>query len=152
VTPKKPVIAWIVIVVGSLVALANLLTLLTAAASVGRRSAKEIVVTVLLSLLVAGGSILVVRGTLRGTLGSRLWVSLYLWSILLIYPIHNVLRTFGLYLPRPELSDQELAGAAFVELMRYVVLIALIVWVALSKSLKMYLSQPFPNGAPELSK
>ena len=146
-TSKKPVIAWAVIIVAGLVGLSNLLTLVGAVAIIGQRPAQEILSAALLSLLVAAASVLIIRGTLRGTFGSRLPVSLYLWGILIVYPLYNVLRTFGWYLPGPQLSDEELVGAAFFELMRYVVLIVLIVWVALSKALKAYFSQPVPNVA-----
>ena len=146
-TSKKPVIAWVVIIVASLVCLANLITVVGALATAGQRPVREVVTTSLLSLLVAVASVFIIRGTLRGTFGSRLPVSLYLWGILIVYPVYNILRTLGWYLPSPQLADQELAGAAFVELIRYVVLIVLIVWVALSKALKGHFSGSVPNVA-----
>lgn len=144
---KKPVVAWVVIVLACLVGFANLLTSIGAIASIGQRPAREVIGATVLSLLVVAASAFVIRGTLRGAFVSRRPVSLYLWGILIVYPLYNVLRALGWYLPAPPLSDEELMGTAFFELIRYVILIVLIVWVALSKRLKAYFSVTVPNVA-----
>jgi len=144
---RKPVIAWAVVIVAGLVGLGNVLTWISAVAKFGQRPTHEVVATALLSLFVAVVSALIIRGILRGSFGSRWPVSLYLWGILFLYPMCNVLRAFGWYLPAPQLSDQELVGAALFELMRYVVLIVLIIWVLSSKALKAYFKRPVPGAA-----
>lgn len=78
---------------------------------------------------------------------SRLPVSLYLWGMLVIYPLYNVLRGAGLYLPQPEIAPEELAGAAAFEVLRYLVLLTLIVWVAVSKALRSHLSRTVDAGS-----
>jgi hypothetical protein len=55
------------------------------------------------------------------------------------YPLGEVLRGAGLYLAGPPHKPEELAGAAGVEGLRYIVALAIIVWVAASKALYNYL-------------
>lgn len=146
-TSRKPAVAWGIVVVSALVCLANGLAILGAVSALGQRPLHEVVATALLSAFVAGVSAFILHGTVRATFRSRWAVSLYLWGILIIYPAHNVLRAVGWYLPGPQLADTELAGAALAELIRYVVLLILIVWVALSKALKVYFSKTVPSVA-----
>jgi hypothetical protein len=144
---KKPVVAWVIVVVAALAALSDCLSLLTSSIAFGRRPVQEVAGTVMLCAPFAALSAIVIRATLRGTFRSRTAVSLYLWGLLISEPVANVLRAVGWYLPRAPIADNELAGAAFAELMRYVILLSLIVWVGFSKALKAYFAQGAPNLA-----
>jgi hypothetical protein len=137
---RRPVIVWFVVAFGSLAAVGNLLEAAGALAAAGRRPLGEVIGHALISLAVLAASAWVVVSLLRRSFRSRLPVSLYLWGMLVIYPLYNVFRAVGLYLPQPELAPEELAGAAAFEVARYLVILALIVWVGFSKSLRSHLA------------
>lgn len=137
---RRPVVLWFVVVFGSLAALGNLLEAAGAFTAVGQRPLGEVIGHAFISLALLAASVWVVVALLRKHFRSRLPVSIYLWAMLLIYPLYNVFRAVGLYLPRPEIAPEELGGAAVYEVLRYGVILALIVWVALSKSLRSYLA------------
>ena len=134
----KPIVAWAIVVIAASAVIFNLLNLVGLVALIGQAPASQSAGTALASLVIVGLSAWIIYGVLRRTFRSRVAVSLYLWALLVVYPLYNVLRAFGLYLPRPQLADEELAGAALFELLRYLVPLVLIVWVALSKRLKSY--------------
>jgi hypothetical protein len=67
--------------------------------------------------------------------------------MLIIYPLYNVFRAVGLYLPKPEIAAEELAGAAAFEILRYLVVLSLIVWVGFSKSLRSHLATEAAHSA-----
>ncbi|HSC14724.1 MAG TPA: hypothetical protein VLI71_06375 [Gammaproteobacteria bacterium] len=141
---KKPAVAWVIVVLAAFALLSDALDTLLGIIGVGRRPIRESLGTVMLCAPFAAASVLVIRGILRRTFRSRAPVSLYLWALLIAEPIANVLRSVGWYLPAPEIADEELAGAAFAELMRFAILLALIVWTGSSKALKKY----FAGAAP----
>ena len=85
----------------------------------------------------AGAATLLVKISRRQT--SRRWIALGLWIALAWYPIINALRHFGLF-RRSSISDDQLAHAALVEILRYLVPLALILWLSLSKRSAEYLS------------
>ena len=146
---KKPAVAWAVVVVAALALLSDSLSLLASIVLFGQRPVQQIVGTILLCAPLAALSVIVLRATWRGTFRSRTPVSLYLWGLLISDPIANVLRAIEWYVPRAPIADNELAGAAFAELMRYVILLSLIVWVGLSKALKAYFAPAAPKLAAE---
>jgi hypothetical protein len=133
----KPAVAYVVQVFAALLALNHVAGIL-GAASAGL-GAFVVLGTLLFSGAVAIGSVYIFLALQRHrTFGSRLQVSLYLWAMLLAYPVSNVLITLGWYAPRVHLKDTELAGAALAELMRYLVSLFLIVWVGTSGRLKAF--------------
>ena len=103
-----------------------------------------------LSIAQGGGTFLVAIGYLVGAATvlvkvsrrqiSRRSIVLFLWFALASYPITNVLRHVGFYFPKSSVSDDQLAGAAFAEILRYLVPIALIFWLSFSKRSAEYLS------------
>jgi hypothetical protein len=137
---RRPVVVWFVVVFGSLAAVGNLLETVGALAAAGQRPLGEVIGHALISLAVVAASVWVVASLLKKSFRSKLPVSIYLWAMLVIYPLYNVFRAVGLYLPRPEIAPEELAGAAAFEIVRYLVVLALIVWVGFSKSLRSHLA------------
>ena len=103
-----------------------------------------------LSLAQGGGTFLVGIGYLAGAATllvkmsrrqiSRRSIVLFLWCALALYPITNILRHIGFYFPKSSVSDDQLAGAALAEILRYLVPIALILWLSFSKRSAEYLS------------
>ena len=144
---SRPAVAWGIVVVAAFALLSDGLDLLASLLALGRRPTQELAGTIALCAPFAVWSVIVIRGTLRGTFRSRTPVSLYLWGLLIADPVSNVLRAVEWYLPRAPVADEELAGAAFAELMRYVILLAMIVWVGFSKALKAYFAQSAPKPA-----
>jgi hypothetical protein len=138
---KKPIVAWAVIVVSGLICLSYALNAVGALTAFGVRPVREVFVTALLTGTVAALAAWIVMGTSQSTFRSRLPISLFLWGVLIIYPITNVLGAFGWYLPPPRYTNSELPAASFLELGRYVFLLIMIVWVMLSHALKVYFSK-----------
>jgi hypothetical protein len=60
--------------------------------------------------------------------------------MLIIYPLYNIFRAVGLYLPKPEIAPEQLASTAAFEILRYLVILALTVWVGFSKALRSHLA------------
>ena len=85
-------------------------------------------------------SLAVWSGVGRRRTATRRLVLNYLWVMVLIYPVMNVMRSFGLLAPAPRFSDTQLLGAAAFELSRYAVYLGLILWFGLSKNLRNYLA------------
>ena len=139
---RRPIVLWFVIVFGSAAVLLNALKVVGCLAVVGQRPLSQVAISLLIFLAIVATSTWVVASLLRRSIRSKTPVSIYLWCMLLIYPAINLLRTFGLFLPGPEYRPEELAGAAAVELLRYVLIIGLIVWVGFSKALKAHLGEP----------
>jgi hypothetical protein len=138
---EKPAVAWVIVVLAAFALLSDALDMLLGIIGIGRRPVQESLGTLMLCAPFAAASVLVIRGIVRGTFRSRAPVSLYLWALLIAEPVANVLRSVGWYLPAPEIADEELAGAAFAELMRFAVLLALIVWTGFSKAFKKYFAR-----------
>ena len=136
---KKPAIAWIVAAIAAASVVLNGLDMIAAVASIHRASWSELVGQIVQSAGSAMVSAWIFRRIVRGTLSARLPISLYLWFLLVIYPIRHALANAGLSLPEPTISPTEVAGAAMAEIVRYIALLAFIVWAALSKALKSHL-------------
>jgi hypothetical protein len=139
---RRPIVLWFVVMFGSAAVLLNVLKMAGGLVVAGQRPLSQVAVSLLVFLAIIASSSWVVASLLRRSIRSKLPVSIYLWCMLLIYPAINVLRTFGLFLPGPEYRPEELSGAAAVELLRYVSIIGLIVWVGFSKALKAHLGEP----------
>lgn len=138
---KKPGIVWIISAIAAASAVLNGLDVIAAVASINRASWSEVVGQIVQSAVSASVSAWIFRSTVRGALSSRLPISLYLWFLLLIYPIRHALANAGLGLPGPAIGPTEVAGAAMMEIVRYIALLVLIVWVALSRALRIYASK-----------
>lgn len=141
---RRPGLVWCVIVVAAVVALANLGALVGAARALRAFPLAQVVGQALVATLMLG-----VSGWFAIALGERKihgrgLVSAYLWLVLLMEPVRNILRASGLHLPSVALAPQELAGAAIAEILRYLVLLTLIVWVMFSTALRADLAA----GAP----
>jgi hypothetical protein len=128
-TSRRPLILWLVVVAASFAALVNMLGALGAITPAGLRPWSEVIGHFILSVVVATASGWVAYSPLKAAFRSKLPVSVYLWVMLLLYPVNNVFRALGLYLPRPEIPPEQVAGAATAELLRYALLLALIIWV-----------------------
>jgi len=144
---RRPVVLWLVVVLASLIALGNVLEALRALGAFGSRPLPEVMGDLIISIAVTAFSIWVIVSLLRKRFRSKTPVSLYLWVILIIYPVCNVLRALGLYLPGPDYAPEELAGAAVREALRYLLPIGLIVWVGFSKALRAHLQSAEPVPA-----
>jgi hypothetical protein len=139
---RRPVVLWFVVALGIAAALLNLLKMAGSLLLVGQLPLQAVAGGVLIFAAIIASSSWIAVSLLRRSIRSKTPVSIYLWFLLLIYPLSNVLRAFGLFVPGPEYRAEELAGAAGAELLRYVFLIGLIVWVGMSKALKAHLSEP----------
>jgi hypothetical protein len=67
-------------------------------------------------------------------------VVLFLWCMLALYPTMNALRRAGYYFPHSTVADDRLVGAAVADIVRYLVRIALIVWLSFSRRAAEYVS------------
>lgn len=64
---------------------------------------------------------------------TRRHLSLFFWGVLVLYPLTNLLGSLGYYPLPVRVAPQEAAGAALVEILRYLLLLALIVWLGFSR-------------------
>ncbi len=71
---------------------------------------------------------------------------MFLWVMFLSYALENILIKQGLFVPRPYIAPEELAGAAFAEIVRTMVYLVLIVWTGFSKRFKAWVSPPEGSG------
>lgn len=72
----------------------------------------------------------------------------FFWGMLALYPLTNILVSLG-YFPLPvRLPPEQLAGAAYVEILRYVLLLGLIVWLGSSRKAAGFVAA---RRIPELS-
>jgi hypothetical protein len=136
---KRPIIFWLVAAFAFLSAITNAIDVAAALTWIGTNKISEVQGRVVIALSVCASSGWVVISLFKRTLRSRTPVSIYLWFMLLVYPVSNALRVVGLNLPPPVYTPQELAPAAVFELLRYAVPLFLIVWVGLSSALKAHL-------------
>lgn len=143
---RRPDVLWFVVVFGSLAALGNLLEAIGAFAATGQRPLTEVIGHAVISLVVVAASVWVIVSLLRKSFRSKLPVSIYLWGMLIIYPLYNVFRVVGVYLPRSEMPPEQMAGAATFEILRYLVVLGLIVWVGFSKALRSHLAEAPSNA------
>lgn len=100
--------------------------------------------TFIVTLVVLIASIWILKGLSSKRFKSKTPVSLFMWLVILIYPIMNVMKTSGYYLPDSYIPDEQLLGAAVYELLRILIPIFLVLWVGLSKKLKAYLAMEKP--------
>jgi hypothetical protein len=138
---RRPVVLWCVVVFGCAAALLNALEVVGCIGVAGQLPLSQVAISLFVFLAIIAASSWMVTSLLSRSLRSRAPVSIYLWCMLLSYPAINVLRAFGLFLPHAELRPEELAGAATVELLRYVLILGLIVWVGFSKALKAHVGR-----------
>jgi hypothetical protein len=137
---KKPVVIWLVQIYLALLALgAGMGSLFIIGVFNGSLSLAQGGGTFLVGITyLAGAATLLFKMSRRQI--SRRSIVLFLWFALALYPIINILRHVGFYLPSPSISDDQLAGAAFAEIIRYLIPIALILWLSFSKRSADYLS------------
>ncbi|HEX4328284.1 MAG TPA: hypothetical protein VH105_15790 [Burkholderiales bacterium] len=152
---KKPVLAWIVQITLALTALSYAAgAVFSVLGGVGRW---YILLPALTGILI-GGLIAFCAGRLlwqstQQSVRSRSLV-MFLWAVLLIYPVTNVMSAIGWYPPKMQLAPEQMQGAAIAEAARYVLLLALIAWLSFSKSTRAYLEAKrrapslFAFGAP----
>jgi hypothetical protein len=136
---RTPVVVWIVAVIAGTSVLWNGLELLAALPSGERAPGSAILGQILQSAGSAALSAWILRVIVRVELNSRLPIYLYLFFLLIIYPIRHALSKIGLGLLAPPSNSRELLGAAIAEILRYIALLTLIAWVAASKALRIYL-------------
>ena len=133
---KKPIVLLFVQIIAALLAITNGGAL--ASIMKMKHSASVSLGTLLISASVVAASVAVLDGIENRRFRSRLFVSLYLWFAIVMYPVTNLMRASGYYLPGPYIADTEAMGAAVAEIVRMVVPLVLVVWVALSKKSKIY--------------
>lgn len=137
---KKPVVIWVVQIYLVLIALgAGISSLFIVGVFNGSLSIAQGGGTFLLGIgFLAGATTVLVKISRRQI--SRRSVVLFLWFALASYPIINFLRHVGFYFPKSSVSDDQLAGAAVAEILRYLMPIALILWLSFSRRSAEYLS------------
>jgi hypothetical protein len=140
ISQRKPVVAYAVQVIAAFSVLSNALSVVVLLMAPRTFSGAVVSCTLLVSVLFAIASARVFLGLGAKRFSRRLPVSIYLWAMLLLYPTINLLRSHGLYVPAAHLQDNELGGAALVEIGRYIVFLILIVWTSMSKQLAKFLS------------
>ncbi len=101
----------------------------------------------LIGAIVAGVGITLLLGT-QHQRTTRRRLLLFFWAILFLYPLTNVLVSFGYFPPPPQVRPEELAGAAAFELSRYAALLALLVWLGFSRKAAAYVSAAREVPAP----
>jgi hypothetical protein len=141
---KKPVVVWCTQIYlvwaalgAGLVVLASTVDLLN-----GRLSVEQAGGGLLLGGVgVTGATTLLVKASRRQI--SRHWIVLFLWFMFALYPTTFFLRQAGYYSPR--VADNQPAGPALADILRYVMPMALIVWLSLSKRAAEYVSASAPG-------
>ncbi|HET7844813.1 MAG TPA: hypothetical protein VFL14_11725 [Xanthomonadales bacterium] len=137
-TDRRPAIAWCVLVVAALTALGYVGELLQALVGMRTLPVAQVAGQSLVSTAMIFASGWVAVSLAERRVRSRGAVSGYLWLVLLMYPVVNILAANGLLLPRVHLRNDQLYGAAAWEITRYLVLIVLIVWAGFSRQLKAH--------------
>jgi len=137
---KKPVVAYIVQFIAACSALVNAIYAVSILFRVRDFPLLTIIGAFTLSAVVAATSARVFLGLGIKPFKKRSTISLYLWFMLFLYPITNVLRSFEAYTPAPYIENNQLLGAFIAEIMRYIFYIILIVWVGFSKRLVNFLT------------
>ena len=141
-TPSaKPVIAYVIQAVAAYSAIVDALYAVLVLLQIGKMEPLVIAGTFVVSVLVAIASVRVFLGLGARPFKRRLPVSLYLWTMLLLYPITNVLRSVGAFTPAPHFENNELMGAFVAEMGRYAFFIVLIIWAGISKRLVGFLTK-----------
>jgi hypothetical protein len=138
---KKPVVVWVaqaaVLLSGinyGLLALASLLALSRSKYSLAQGSGGFVIGSLVLSFAV----IVFLRMLHRKI--TRRSVVLFLWAVLFIFPLSNGMRIAGYFPPLSPIPHHQLLGAAVYDVTRYVVLLALIIWLSFTKSAATYIS------------
>ncbi|MBU6953256.1 hypothetical protein [Hahella sp. HN01] len=146
---KKPIVGLFVQMICVLFVFGNGSEAAVCILNIGDYPVEKVFLTLLINVVVVGLSIFIFRGIQQRGFNSKIPVSLYLWFVLLKYPVINALRSAGLHLPGPVIEDDQLVGAAIAELLRYVLLLVLIMWSGFSKKLTVYFQEV--NNAGNMS-
>ncbi len=146
---KKPAVVWVA-QIGLVLAAVSYGSLAAGGIGVLARPDSELarwLPALLIGGIVAGLGIALLLGT-QHQQTTRRRLLLFFWSILLLYPLTNVLAAFGYFPLPPRLRPEELAGAAAFELLRYVLLLTLLVWLGFSRKAAAYVSLKRDVPAP----
>ncbi len=135
---KRPFIGLLVQIVCGLFILGNAMEALSCFLLFKEFAYGQIILTFILNVAVVAFSLFIFIGIQKNNFKTRMAVTIYLWLMLLKYPIVNFLRSSGLHLPGSVIQDNELTGAAIAELVRYMFLLTVIIWSGFSKQLKKY--------------
>jgi hypothetical protein len=145
---NKPVAVWCVqiylvwVALGAaLVAILSPVGLINGGLSIAQASG-----TLLLGGVVVTGIAMLLIKMSRQVI-TRRSIVLFLWCMVALYPTMTVLRRAGYYFPRSTVTDDQLAGAAVAEIVRYLVPIALIVWLSFSRRAAEYVSASVSLGS-----
>lgn len=135
---KKPFVLIPVIGFALLLLLSQVRQILMAVFAVGDQG-----VIALLGTVVIGGLVIAFSGWILHALsGDRIRhpapLKVYLWCMLLIYPLTNLARAAGLYNPFQSLPAELLFWGAASEIFRYLAPVVLLVWIARSRALRDY--------------
>ncbi|HEY7640440.1 MAG TPA: hypothetical protein VH814_11995 [Steroidobacteraceae bacterium] len=138
---RKPAAVWCVQIYLAWVALgAGLLAILAPVGLInGGLSIAQAGGTLLLGGVVVSAIAMLLIKMSRQAIRRRSIV-LCLWGMVALYPTMNALRQAGYYFPHSTIADDQLAGAAVAEIVRYLVPMALIVWLSLSRRAGEYVS------------
>lgn len=138
---KTPMIVRVVKIICVFYVLIYALRALGALSLIASRPATEVLTTSMVCSVLSFYSFWIFTGFRNRKFRSRRVISLFLWVMIITYPCINVLRSFGLYVPVQEIADNEVLGAAAVELFRYLFLLFMIVWTGFSKKLNSFFKQ-----------
>lgn len=135
---KKPFVLFLVVGFALLVLLSQSLQILKAISAFSEQG-----VTALIGTVLIGGLVIAFSGAMLNTLsGNRMrnpaLLKVYLWCMLLIFPVTNIAKHFGLYNQSQPVSGVLLFWAAVAEILRYLIPIILLIWTANSRSLRDY--------------
>lgn len=135
---KKPFVLFLVIGFALLALLSQSLQILKAISAFSEQGATALIGTILI-----GGLVIAFSGAMLNTLsGNRMrnpaLLKVYLWCMLLIFPVTNIAKSFGLYHQSHPTPPELLLLAAAAEIARYLIPIILLVWTANSRSLRDY--------------
>ena len=100
-------------------------------------------VTALIGTVLIGGLVIAFSGAMLNTLSGNgmrnpALLKVYLWYMLLIFPVTNVAKSFGLYHQSQPAPPKLMLLAAATEIARYLIPIILLIWTANSRSLRDY--------------
>jgi hypothetical protein len=139
--PGKPAIAYVIQFVAACSVVLNGSGALLVPFQTGSIGPLAVSVTFVVCIVVLVAGVRVFLGLGPRLFKSRLPVSLYLWAMMFLYPVTNVLRSLHAFIPAPRLEDDQLLGAFIAEMGRYALYLLLIVWVAVSKRLVSFLER-----------
>lgn len=135
---KKPFVLFLVIGFALLVLLSQSFQILKAISAFSEQGVIALIGTVLI-----GGLVIAFSGAMLNTLSGNgmrnpALLKTYLWCMLLIFPVTNVAKYFGLCHQSQPTPPELLLLAAAAEIGRYLIPIILLIWAANSRSLREY--------------